>query len=63
MNKLSELSGQVAVVTGGGGVLCRVISQALAREKVSVAVLDIKEEAAQRVAEEILKEGGKVLLP
>jgi NAD(P)-dependent dehydrogenase (short-subunit alcohol dehydrogenase family) len=60
-NKLFDLSGQVAVVTGGGGVLCGVISRALAGQGVSVAVLDINEEVAQRVVGEIAGEGGKAL--
>lgn len=61
MNKLFDLSGQVAVVTGGGGVLCGALSRALAKEKASVAILDLQAEAAQRVAEDILREGGKAM--
>ena len=43
----------VAVVTGGGGVLCSTMSKALANAGVKVAVLDIAIESAQAVVEEI----------
>jgi NAD(P)-dependent dehydrogenase (short-subunit alcohol dehydrogenase family) len=56
LDSLFALSGKVAVVTGGGGVLCGVMSNALGRLGVKVAVLDIAEEAAQRVADEIAAE-------
>lgn len=47
------LKGKTAVITGGGGVLCSVFAKALAQEGVKVAVLDLKLEAAQAVAEQI----------
>ncbi|MDR0715038.1 MAG: SDR family oxidoreductase, partial [Bacteroidales bacterium] len=47
-----DLTGKVAVVTGGGGVLGGSISRSLAENGVKVAVLDIREEQlAQRVEE------------
>ena len=54
-----DLSNKVAVVTGGGGVLCSLFAKALAKSGASVAILDLREEAAVAVAEEIVKEGGK----
>ena len=54
-----KLKGRVAVVTGGGGVLCAGFAKALARQGAKVAVLDINESAAQKVAEEIRAEGGE----
>ena len=54
-----NLKGRVAVVTGGGGVLCAGFAKALARQGAKVAVLDINESAAQKVAEEIRAEGGE----
>lgn len=54
-----KLKGRVAVVTGGGGVLCSDFAKALARQGAKVAVLDINESAAQKVAEEIRAEGGE----
>jgi len=58
---LFDISGQVAVVTGGGGVLCGTMSRALGRLGVKVAVLDLFEEAAQRVADDIASQGGAAL--
>ena len=53
-----NLKGRVAVVTGGGGVLCGDFAKALAKQGVKVAVLDLNEAAAQKVADEIVKDGG-----
>ena len=47
--KHENLNGRVAVVTGGGGVLCGDFSKALAKQGVKVAVLDLNEAAAQKV--------------
>ncbi|NMC52131.1 MAG: SDR family oxidoreductase [Chloroflexi bacterium] len=48
-----DLQNRVAVVTGGAGVLCAVMCRALARAGAKVAVLDLREEAAQALAAEI----------
>ncbi len=61
LNKLFGLEGKVAVVTGGGGVLCSAMSLALGRLGVKVAVLDLSLEAAQRVAEQIQVAGGTAI--
>lgn len=53
-----NLKGKVAVVTGGGGVLCGMFAKALASCGAMVAVLDLRKEAADAVAEEINAEGG-----
>ena len=58
---LFDISGRVAVVTGGGGVLCGTMSRALGRLGVKVTVLDLFEEAAQRVADDIAAQGGTAL--
>ena len=47
------LNGKVAVVTGGGGILCSVMAEALAAAGASVAVLDLKLDCAQAVADKI----------
>lgn len=52
------LSQQTAVVTGGAGVLCASICKALAEAGAKVAILDLNEEAAQRLAAEIRSKGG-----
>ncbi len=56
-----DLTGKVAVVTGGGGVLCSEFSHALAACGARVAVLDLNLEAAEKVAEAIRKEGGAAI--
>jgi NAD(P)-dependent dehydrogenase (short-subunit alcohol dehydrogenase family) len=53
-----DLKNKVAVVTGGGGILCSVMASAVAECGAKVAILDLKPEAAQRVADEIVKAGG-----
>lgn len=52
-----NLKGRVAVVTGGGGVLCGGFAKDLARQGVKVAVLDLRLDAAEKIAEEIRAEG------
>ena len=54
----TNLEGKVAVVTGAGGVLCGMFAKALAQAGAKVAVLDLNEEAAQKVADEITANGG-----
>jgi len=53
--------GKVAVVTGGGGVLCSDMARALAGTGARVAVLDLRLEAAEAVAAAIRREGGEAL--
>ena len=45
-----NLENKVAVVTGGGGILCAVFAKAIAACGAKVAVLDLKKEAANAVA-------------
>ncbi|HTY86245.1 MAG TPA: SDR family NAD(P)-dependent oxidoreductase, partial [Candidatus Acidoferrum sp.] len=56
-----DLKGQVALVTGGGGVLCSTMSRALAVCGAKIAVADLKQEAAEAVAGQIRKEGGTAI--
>lgn len=56
-----DLHGKTAVVTGGGGVLCSAFAKALAECGASVAVLDLRKEAAQAVADEINASGGRAI--
>jgi NAD(P)-dependent dehydrogenase (short-subunit alcohol dehydrogenase family) len=53
-----NLKDQVAVVTGGGGILCSVMAKAMAECGARVAVLDVKPEMAQKAVNEINKGGG-----
>lgn len=59
--ELFDLSDRVAVVTGGGGALGAVAAAGLALAGASVAVVDLREEAAGRVAELIASQGGNAI--
>ena len=54
----TDLTGKVAAVTGGGGILCGCMAKALAECGAKVAVLDLRLEAAEKVATEINVAGG-----
>ena len=56
---MERLSGKVAVVTGGGGGIGGATCRRFAREGARVAVFDRDLEAAQRVAQTIVSEGGQ----
>jgi len=56
-----DLKGKVAVVTGGGGILCSGFAKALAANGAKVAVLDLRKESADKVAREITDEGGEAI--
>jgi NAD(P)-dependent dehydrogenase (short-subunit alcohol dehydrogenase family) len=59
--QLFDISGQVAVVTGGGGVLCSTICKSLAENGVKVAVLDLTPQSGQRVVDDIVAAGGEAI--
>lgn len=56
-----DLAGKVAVVTGGGGVLCSRMAEALAECGAAVAVADLRLECAEAVALRIQKSGGTAI--
>ena len=56
-----DLSGKTALVTGGGGVLCSEFAKALAACGAKVAVCDLREEAAQKVVDDITAAGGTAM--
>ncbi len=56
-----DLKNKVAVVTGGGGVLCSMFAEAIAKAGAKVAILDLREENAKAVAETIEKDGGSAI--
>ncbi len=49
------------VLTGAGGVLCSTLAEALAKEGHNIAVLDLRKEAADKVAETININGGHAI--
>lgn len=55
---VEDLKNKVAVVTGAGGVICSELSRALAAAGAKVALLDLSEEKAEKVAGEIRATGG-----
>lgn len=56
-----DLSDQTAAVTGGGGVLCGDMARALAEAGARVAIMDLRPEAAEKVAAGIRQAGGKAI--
>ncbi len=58
---LFSLTSQVAVVTGGAGVLCAYICRVLAAAGARLAILDINLTSAQSLADEICQDGGEAI--
>ena len=56
-----DLKGKVAVVTGGGGVLCGSMAEAIGACGAKVAILDLRKEAADEVAKKINAAGGEAI--
>lgn len=59
--QLFDVQGKIAVITGGGGVLCGAMGVALGRAGARVAVLDIIPENARKVVDAIESDGGEAL--
>lgn len=56
-----DISGQVAVITGAGGIICGVMAKEMAKKGVKVALLDLFVENAQKIADEINAAGGEAV--
>jgi NAD(P)-dependent dehydrogenase (short-subunit alcohol dehydrogenase family) len=56
-----DLAGKVAVITGGGGVLCSAFAEELAKSGAKIAVLDLRKEAAEAVSQKIVNSGGTAI--
>jgi len=56
-----QLKDKVAVVTGGGGILCGAMARELGRQGAKVAVLNRSEEKAKVVVSDIIKNGGNAI--
>ncbi len=52
---------KTAVVTGGAGILCGMFARALAQCGAKVAILDLSEDKAQELADEISADGGTAM--
>ena len=57
--EMFSVAGKVAAITGGGGVLCGAMAEALAQAGAHVAVCDIFDDKAQAVAGRICEAGGE----
>ena len=53
-----DIRGKVAVITGAAGVICSTLAKAMAEAGVKVALLDLFEDKAKEVAEDIKSRGG-----
>ncbi len=58
---MGRFDGKNIVITGAGGVLCSGFARHLAAEGAAVAVLDLREEAAEAVASDIRANGGRAI--
>ena len=61
MQDLFSISGKVVVITGGGGVIGSVLSKDIAKLGAKVAVLSRTLVNAEKVAKEILEDGGDAI--
>ncbi len=61
INRLFNVQGKVIVITGGGGILCSTMAKGLAKAGAKVAVLDLMVDAAKKVADEIVAQGGEAI--
>jgi len=56
-----DISGQVAVITGAGGIICGTLAKEMAKKGVKVALLDLFLDSAQKITDEILASGGDAI--
>ena len=61
MRKTTMLEGHVALITGGGGEIGGAIARRLATEGARIVVGDIRKEACDAVAADIIQNGGEAL--
>jgi NAD(P)-dependent dehydrogenase (short-subunit alcohol dehydrogenase family) len=53
-----EVQDKIIAITGAGGVLCGTMAKHLAKAGAKIAVLDLNEDAAGKIADEIKADGG-----
>ncbi len=56
-----DISGQVAVITGAGGIICGTLAKEMAKKGVKIALLDLMVENAQAITDEIIASGGDAI--
>lgn len=61
MDKLFDVSGKVAVVTGGSGILCGAMARALAARGAKVGILGRTPEKNEKMVASIRAEGGEAI--
>ncbi|UCE48592.1 MAG: SDR family oxidoreductase [Phycisphaerales bacterium] len=61
MEELFDIKDKTIVITGGGGVLCGTMAPALAKAGAKIAVLDLLEDAATKIADRIKADGGRAI--
>ncbi len=61
VTSLFDLTGKAALVTGGGSGLGRAIAEGLAQFGATVSVVDVRREAAEAAAGDIVRAGGKAI--
>jgi NAD(P)-dependent dehydrogenase (short-subunit alcohol dehydrogenase family) len=61
MTNNKYLLNKVVTITGGGGVLCAEMARTMAAYGAKVAILDLRQDAADKVAESIVKAGGTAI--
>lgn len=59
--KHTNLVGKVAVITGGGGVLCGSMAHELAKHGMKIAILNYPKEQGDKTAESINQSGGEAI--
>ncbi|MBN2181198.1 MAG: SDR family oxidoreductase [Sedimentisphaerales bacterium] len=61
MTEMFDIKDKVIAITGGGGVLCGTMAIELAKAGAKIAVLDLAEAAAAKIADEINSNGGRAV--
>ena len=56
-----DITGQVAVITGAGGIICGTMAREMAKKGAKIALLDLFLDNAQKIADEINAAGGDAI--